>query len=295
MEDQKDDNRVVDKEPLCNINKPKDKDDEFENLIFLLDENPLAEPWEGRLSDEKTSFVSVSKKKPLNKTIGLRQALISFAKEFFSKPQNYAYIGIACLLVLLFIRIQPLSMGAKERLIAMLPPELELTKPTLEEEPKPNPPVEEKKVEPPPVEKPRQKPKEPEEQKLPAVENQQTTPDLPSAFGDTNKQEMPNSLSQIDKVFEAKDLDEVPQVVFKVEPKYPELARRAGKEGLVILRILITKTGNVDKVIVVSAPEKLGFEDAAIEAVKQWRFKPPTIGGVPVDVWCTLPIKFKLE
>jgi len=90
-------------------------------------------------------------------------------------------------------------------------------------------------------------------------------------------------------------LDEPPKVVFKVLPKYPELARKAGKEGIVILKILITRTGRVAKVVVLSAPGKLGFAEAAVEAVQQWKFEPPTVNGEPVDVWCTLPIRFKLE
>lgn len=246
--------------------------------------------------DWRIAYNKAHKIKATNQTIGFRRALAEFAREFFSKPQNYAYIIILCLLVIFIFRVQPLPQEVKERLITMLPPELELIQP--EPEQKPEPPVE-KKIEPPPVEKPVEKPKQeppkPEEQKLQAVESEEVAPDLPSAFGDTSKEEMPSSLADLGRVFEEKDLDEVPKVVFKVEPKYPELARRAGKEGLVILRILITKTGEVGKIVVVSAPEKLGFDDAAVEAVRQWRFKPPTVGGNPVDVWCTLPIKFKLE
>lgn len=291
MKDQKDDNRKANEEAARRISESESRKSDVEGSPISFDIDPFAGLEEEELSDGKTPFASIPKKKLGERTVSFREALISFGKEIFSKPKNYAYMGILCLLVIFIARIQPLSMDAKERLIAMLPPELELLKPA--PEPEPEPPSEEK-IEP-PIEKPKKEIQKPEEQKVPAVESEETSPDLPSAFGDTNKEELPSSLSQVGKVFETSDLDEIPKIVFKVEPKYPELARRAGKEGLVILRILITKTGEVGKVIVVSAPAKLGFEDSAVEAVRRWKFKPPTVGGTPVDVWSTLPIRFKLE
>jgi protein TonB len=98
------------------------------------------------------------------------------------------------------------------------------------------------------------------------------------------------------KAFEAFDLDRPPRPTKMVDPEYPPLARRTGKVGRVVLRILITKRGDVAQVKVLQGPgEDLGFEAAAVAAVKQWRFSVPTVKGSPVDVWADLPIRFTLD
>jgi protein TonB len=98
------------------------------------------------------------------------------------------------------------------------------------------------------------------------------------------------------KVYEAFELDREPRPTKMVEPEYPPLARRTGKVGRVILRIQITKRGEVAQVRVLQGPgEDLGFEAAAVAAVKQWRFSVPTVKGSPVDVWADLPIRFTLD
>jgi periplasmic protein TonB len=96
--------------------------------------------------------------------------------------------------------------------------------------------------------------------------------------------------------YEAYELDRPPRPVKTIDPEYPTMARRTGKVGRVVLRILITKTGQVAQVKVIQGPGTgLGFEEAAVAAVKQWRFSPPTVHGTPVDVWADLPIRFTLD
>ena len=96
--------------------------------------------------------------------------------------------------------------------------------------------------------------------------------------------------------YESYELDRPPKPVKTVDPEYPQMARRTGKVGRVVLRILITKNGQVAQVKVIQGPGAgLGFEDAAVAAVKQWRFSPPTVHGTPVDVWADLPIRFTLD
>jgi protein TonB len=78
----------------------------------------------------------------------------------------------------------------------------------------------------------------------------------------------------------------------KVAPVYPELARQARVEGIVRLHTLIDNDGSVIEVTYVSGPAML--VQAAIDAVKQWQFRPTILNGVPVQVECVLDINFRL-
>jgi len=82
----------------------------------------------------------------------------------------------------------------------------------------------------------------------------------------------------------------------KIEPEYPELARVARLEGNVILQAIIRADGSVGDVQVLRTNRpNMGFEDAAVEAVKQWRYKPATQNGRPVEVYFTVFVDFKLH
>lgn len=87
-----------------------------------------------------------------------------------------------------------------------------------------------------------------------------------------------------------------PQVVTKTKPAYPELARKASIEGIVYLDILVDKEGKVRDIQVLKASgTNVGFEQAAVEAVKQWTFTPAIQNGKPVACWLTQPIKFQVK
>ena len=82
----------------------------------------------------------------------------------------------------------------------------------------------------------------------------------------------------------------------KVQPKYPELARKAKVTGNVILEAIVRKDGTVGNVKVLRSPgANLGFEQSAIGAVKQWRYKPGVQNGRPVDVYFTIVVEFILK
>jgi TonB family protein len=85
-----------------------------------------------------------------------------------------------------------------------------------------------------------------------------------------------------------------PVAVDKVNPEYPEEARKAKVMGTVVLDAVITEEGAVDKIKVVESPDEQ-LAEAAIEAVKQWRFNPALCDGEPVAVWYKLTINFKLQ
>jgi protein TonB len=87
-----------------------------------------------------------------------------------------------------------------------------------------------------------------------------------------------------------------PQVINKVPPTYPDLARRAGVEGTVYLDLLVDKEGKVrDVKILKPSGSNVGFEEAAKEAVKKWTFSPAIQNGKPIAVWMTLPVKFQVK
>ncbi len=84
-----------------------------------------------------------------------------------------------------------------------------------------------------------------------------------------------------------------PVVLKHVNPMYPELARRNKVSGLVVMDVVIDRTGAL-KDINVTKPLPDGLSEAAVDAVKQWTFAPGTLNGKPVDVIFSLTINFKL-
>lgn len=88
--------------------------------------------------------------------------------------------------------------------------------------------------------------------------------------------------------------EQAPVVIKSVTPKYPELARRAGMEGTVYVRVWVTKEGKVRKVEIQKSDAEI-FNQAAIEAAEQMVFTPAVQGGSPVSVWVAMPFKFKLN
>lgn len=91
------------------------------------------------------------------------------------------------------------------------------------------------------------------------------------------------------------ELDSPPRRTKFIRPTYPAIARRANKEGVVVVKFLITKSGKVTNARVVKSPGGLGFDEAALAAVKLWHYETPRINGHPVNAWCIVPIRFKLK
>jgi protein TonB len=82
----------------------------------------------------------------------------------------------------------------------------------------------------------------------------------------------------------------------KIDPEYPELARVARLEGNVILQAIIHSDGSVGDVEVLRTNRpNMGFEEAAIAAVTQWRYEPALQNGRPVEVYFTVFVEFKLH
>jgi len=77
-------------------------------------------------------------------------------------------------------------------------------------------------------------------------------------------------------------------------PQYTEVARRARIQGVVIVEAIIDKSGRVTDVRVLKALP-MGLDQAAVDAVRQWRFEPATLNGKPVDVFYSLTVNFRLQ
>jgi TonB family protein len=85
-----------------------------------------------------------------------------------------------------------------------------------------------------------------------------------------------------------------PERVFAPQPTYTEIARKARIQGVVIVQAIIDKQGNVTNVKVLKGLP-MGLEEAAVDAMKQWKFKPATLNGRPVTVYYNLTVNFKLQ
>jgi periplasmic protein TonB len=81
-------------------------------------------------------------------------------------------------------------------------------------------------------------------------------------------------------------------IVTKVQPKYPEKARKKRIQGTVTMHVLISKDGDVATVELVSGDPLLA--PAAMEAVKQWKYKPYLLNGQPVVVDTQIQVNFAL-
>ena len=88
-------------------------------------------------------------------------------------------------------------------------------------------------------------------------------------------------------------VEQKPELLRSVNPVYPEMARRAGLQGQVLVSFIVTKEGRVAEPQVLKGPEI--FRAAALEAVRQFRFEPAMQNDRAVVVRMTIPIRFSLH
>jgi protein TonB len=81
-------------------------------------------------------------------------------------------------------------------------------------------------------------------------------------------------------------------LVRRVNPNYPPLARQARISGQVVLRAVISKDGSIENLTLVSGHPMLA--PAAIDAVKQWKYRPYLLNGEPVEVDTEVLVNFTL-
>lgn len=92
----------------------------------------------------------------------------------------------------------------------------------------------------------------------------------------------------------ASEVDQPPTVVEQTAPDFPAVMRKARIDGKVILALIVSATGKPEQVQVEQATHPL-FADAALAAVRHWRFKPAMKDGHPVASSFSLPLEFRRD
>jgi protein TonB len=100
---------------------------------------------------------------------------------------------------------------------------------------------------------------------------------------------------KLPRVFPAGQLDNSLTPMVRIPPVYPILARRRGIEGWVKVKFTVNRRGIVTDISIIEANPGKIFDEAVRRCVRQWRFRPGTIGGIAVDAEVTTTIRFRLE
>jgi len=103
------------------------------------------------------------------------------------------------------------------------------------------------------------------------------------------------SASLYDTAFNLSEVDTGPQILRKVDPIYPFAAKKNNIEGSVTLRFIVDSEGNVVEPKVAEADPPDIFDEAALNAIMKFKFKPAVKNGRPVDVIVLAPMKFELR
>ena len=84
-----------------------------------------------------------------------------------------------------------------------------------------------------------------------------------------------------------------PQLIFQVEPEFSEEARKAKVAGNVLVTLIVDAAGHPQRVRVLRGIG-MGLDEKAVEAVRQYRFKPAMEGGKPVPVEVNIDVNFQI-
>ena len=87
---------------------------------------------------------------------------------------------------------------------------------------------------------------------------------------------------------------QLPSLIHRVEPIFPQSYLAMRKEGTVVLSALIGKDGSVKDAKIVSSPDA-ALSAAALDAVRQWRYEPATMNGQPADLNTTITLNFAVK
>jgi len=115
----------------------------------------------------------------------------------------------------------------------------------------------------------------------------------PSSLEKTGSHIEPQAETAKGALFRMEGREQEKFLIKQVEPVYPELAKRARVEGVVIIRLLIDETGHVAETEVMQGNPLL--DTAAVEAVRQWVYKPMLVNGEQVRVATTVKVIFNLK
>jgi TonB family protein len=96
------------------------------------------------------------------------------------------------------------------------------------------------------------------------------------------------------KIYQLSGDVKAPVVLHRVMPPYPEIARRMGLNGFVIVECIIDRSGQVRDARVVRS-SFAAFEQPALDAIHQWKFAPGSLNGAPVNVQFDLTVTFQVR
>ena len=88
-------------------------------------------------------------------------------------------------------------------------------------------------------------------------------------------------------------VQKLPEMISSSQPYYPELAKKAGIEGKVFVKVLVDEKGNPKKAVVIKSESDV-FNQSATEAAMKSKFTPAINEGKPIAVWIVLPYRFTL-
>ena len=82
-------------------------------------------------------------------------------------------------------------------------------------------------------------------------------------------------------------------LIYQVKPVYPQIAKLTRTQGVVVLEAVISKDGTIDSLRVISGHQLL--TQAALDAVRQWKYRPTMLNSEPVEVITTVTVTFTLQ
>lgn len=149
------------------------------------------------------------------------------------------------------------------------------------------------------IEREKEKPATAPAQSTPEKESPVTSPSQPLATAGESREEGPANLGTAflpatpGKATGHREA--IPAYQQNRQPEYPPMARRRGMSGTVLLKVLVDTEGRVADLAVERSSGHGLLDRAALQAVRQWLFSPATDDGVPVAMWVTVPITFRLQ
>lgn len=131
-------------------------------------------------------------------------------------------------------------------------------------------------------------------------------PQLPKKIVETTKESEVTKNIDIQTSFETEDLniekyegeifriyEQAPQLIQRIDPEYPQMARQLGIEGTVFLELVVEKDGTVSQVKVLKSVHPL-LDEAAVKAAYQLKWSPAMTRDLPIRCYVTYPITFRL-
>ncbi len=112
-------------------------------------------------------------------------------------------------------------------------------------------------------------------------------------FGDPKPELVPREEPQPEQPVILSPKMVAPVPVIRTLPEYPEIARKAHREGVVIVQAVIDRDGSVVSAEILR-DIGLGCGEAATRAIREWKYTPATLDGRPVTVYLTVTVTFKL-